>query len=252
MSGPATGEKLPEDVLARRATLPVKVAPVVLDGNFVRLEPLNLDRDASALYAVSNGQPAELGDRSVDAYDSDALIWRYMPAGPFTNLEEYRAYLQALIDMPDGLAMCVFHQATGRQVGVTTFMSNAPAHLKIELGNIWYSPLVQRTPANLESTSLMLRHAFTLGYRRLEWKCNALNERSRRAALRMGFTFEGVQDAHLIVKGLNRDTAWFRILDSEWPGVRAQLEAMLDRQEERPSSLLKSGPATIPGLPACD
>jgi RimJ/RimL family protein N-acetyltransferase len=229
MSKPATGEKLPDDVLARRSALPVKVAPVTLNGRFVRLEPLDLERDAAALYAVSNGQPADLGDRSIDAYDSDALIWRYMPAGPFTSLEDYREYLQALVDMPDGLAMCVVHQATGRQVGVTTFMSNAPAHLKIELGNIWYSPLVQRTPANLESTYLMLRYTFDLGYRRLEWKCNALNERSRRSALRMGFTFEGVQDAHLIVKGLNRDTAWFRILDHEWPEVSERLETMLER-----------------------
>jgi RimJ/RimL family protein N-acetyltransferase len=229
MNEAASGYKLPDDVLARRSTLPVKVAPVTLDGRFVRLEPLDLERDAAALYAVSNGQPAELGERTTDAYDADALIWRYMPAGPFTGIEDYRTYLQALVDMPDGMAMCVVHKATGRQVGVTTFMSNAPAHLKIELGNIWYSPLVQRTPANLESTYLMLRHTFDLGYRRLEWKCNALNERSRRSALRMGFTFEGVQDAHLIVKGLNRDTAWFRILDSEWPGVRSQLEAMLAR-----------------------
>jgi RimJ/RimL family protein N-acetyltransferase len=223
------GAQLTDEVLARRSELPLSVDPVTLEGRVVRLEPLDIERDAPALHAVSNGQAIQLGERSVDAYDPDALVWRYMPAGPFANIDEFRSYLEALVQMPDGLCMCVFDVPTGQQVGVTTFMSNVPAHLKIELGNIWYSPLVQRTPANTESTYLMLRHAFDLGYRRVEWKCNALNERSRRAALRMGFTFEGVQDAHLIVKGRNRDTAWFRILETEWPEVKLQLEAMLAR-----------------------
>jgi RimJ/RimL family protein N-acetyltransferase len=117
--------------------------------------------------------------------------------------------------------------ATGRQVGVLNYMNNFPEHLKIELGSIWYSPLVQRTNANLEATYLTLKHAFELGYRRLEWKCNALNERSRRAALRMGFQFEGIQEAHMIIKGRNRDTAWYRLLDGEWAQVKPHLEGML-------------------------
>jgi RimJ/RimL family protein N-acetyltransferase len=111
---------------------------------------------------------------------------------------------------------------------MTTFMSNSPENLKIELGGIWYSPLVQGTHANTEATYLMLGHAFALGYRRVEWKCNDRNYRSRRAALRMGFQFEGIQEAHFIVKGRNRDTAWFRILDHEWVAVKMQLERMLE------------------------
>jgi RimJ/RimL family protein N-acetyltransferase len=110
---------------------------------------------------------------------------------------------------------------------MTNFMSNSPEHLKIELGGIWYSPIVQRTAANTEATYLMLNHAFGLGYRRVEWKCNALNERSRRAALRMGFQFEGIQESHMIMKGRNRDTAWFRILVHEWSAVEAHLRALL-------------------------
>jgi RimJ/RimL family protein N-acetyltransferase len=106
-------------------------------------------------------------------------------------------------------------------------MNNYPEHLKIELGGIWYSPVVQRTPANTEATYLMLGHAFELGYRRVEWKCNSYNERSRRAALRMGFKFEGIQEGHMIVKGRNRDTAWFRIVDAEWFTVKAHLEKLL-------------------------
>ena len=123
--------------------------------------------------------------------------------------------------------LCVEDVATGQPVGVVTFMSNFPEHLKIELGNIWYTPLVQGTGANREATYLMLRHAFGLGYRRVEWKCDALNARSRHTAERMGFTFEGVQQAHFIVKDRNRDTAWFRILDHEWPAVEARLRAMM-------------------------
>ena len=221
------GEHLSDEILARRATLPVKPAPVTLEGRVVRLEPLDLERDAAALHAVSNGQPARLGDREVGEYDADADVWRYMTAGPFATAADFAAYTRGLMETPNLLALCVFDVATGRPVGVTTLMSNAPEHLKIELGNIWYSPLVQRTHANLESTYLMLRHCFELGYRRVEWKCNSLNERSRRAALRMDFQFEGIQESHFIINNRNRDTAWYRILDREWPEVRAQLEGML-------------------------
>lgn len=221
------GERLSDEQLALRSKLPLKPDPVVLEGRFVRLEQLDIERDAAPLHAVSSGEPIELGERRVEAYDADELIWRYLGFGPFSDVEGFRAYLRVLLDTPDALTMCVFDRASGRQVGVATFMSNVPSALKIELGNIWYSPVVQGSPANTEATYLMLRHAFGLGYRRLEWKCNALNMRSRRAAERIGFQFEGVQEAHLIVKERNRDTAWFRILDHEWPDRRAQLEAML-------------------------
>ncbi len=120
------------------------------------------------------------------------------------------------MDNPSGLCLCVLDRATGRQVGVTNFLNNAPEHLRIELGSIWYSPLVQGTGANTEATYLMLRHAFGLGYRRVEWKCNVRNTRSYRAALRMGFTYEGTLEAYAIATGCNRDSAWFRILDTEW------------------------------------
>ena len=220
----APGERLPDEVLARRAELPLKPAPVTLEGTSVRLAPLDLARDVEALHAVSNGQPAALGVRRVAAYDADAVIWRFMHAGPFAGVAELATYLRAQVEAPDGLCLCVFDRPTGRPVGVTNYMNNAPEHLKVELGGIWYSPLAQRTGANAEATALMLRHAFALGYRRVEWKCDARNARSRAAALRMRFTFEGVQEAHFIIKGCNRDTAWFRMLDHEWPAVRVELE----------------------------
>lgn len=219
--------RLPEEVLARRAELPLKPAPVTLQGRYVHLAPLDPARDAAALHAVSNGSLQQLTLRSVEAYDADALIWRYLSGGPFADAAALAAWLRPQVEAPNGLPLSVFDSATGHPIGVANFMANMPEHLKIELGSIWYSPLAQRTHANLETTYLMLAHAFRLGYRRLEWKCDALNERSRRAARRMGFQCEGIQARHYIVKGRSRDTAWFRILDDEWARVKKQLEDML-------------------------
>jgi len=218
---------LSDDILARRALLPLKPNAVTLTGKYVRLLPLNVERDKGALYAATNGSSITLNGRSVVAYDADEIVWRYMAAGPFATLEAFEGYLRRLTDAPNALAFCVLDNASGQQIGSASLMSNAPEHLKIEIGSVWYSPIVQRTGANTEATYLMLCHAFELGYRRVEWKCNALNERSRHSALRMGFTFEGIQDFHMIIKGQSRDTAWFRILDREWPDVKRHLEGLL-------------------------
>lgn len=226
---PKVGEKLASEVLDRRATLPRKPRPVILEGGIVRLVPLDLERDVEALHAASDGRPATWGERRAGTYDPDAAVWRYMPAGPFRDPAGLAGYLRTLLAAPDGLCLCVTDPGSGQQLGVVNYQANLPEHLKIELGGIWYSPVAQRTGANIEATYLMLEHAFGLGYRRVEWKCDALNERSRRAAERLGFTFEGIQDAHYIVKGRNRDTAWFRIVEHEWPRVREGLGAILRR-----------------------
>ena len=219
--------KILEPVLAKRTLLLDKPSPVHLKGKYIKLEPLILERDAQPLFEISNGSAIQLGDRSVQAYDADELIWRYMFDGPFKNPNELIASLQPQINASNGCCLCVFDIATGKQIGVANLMNNFPAHLKIELGGIWYSPIVQKSLANTEATYLMLKHCFELGYRRVEWKCHSLNERSRKAALRIGFQFEGIQENHMIVKNCNRDTAWFRILDHEWPDVRQNLEDML-------------------------
>lgn len=219
--------ELPAEVLAKRQTLPLKMNPVTLEGRFVRLVPLDVERDTEVLFRISNGEPIALGGRTVEVYDADEMVWRWMGGGPFENAEAMKPYLRGSVDAPNGLALCVIDRELAHPVGVATYMNNVPEHLKVELGSIWYSPIAQRTKANLETTYLMLAHAFELGYRRLEWKCNALNERSRRAALRMGFQFEGIQDSHFILKNRSRDTAWYRMLDSEWPTVKERLEEML-------------------------
>lgn len=229
MGDPARGVPLDDEVLGRRALLPLKPAPVTLTGQNVQLRPLDLAGDVPTLFAISNGQPASLGAREIGAYDADAVIWRYMSGGPFADPDGLAGWLRGQVDAPNVLCLAVVERASGQPIGSVTFMSNEPNHLKIELGSIWYSPLAQRTGANTEATYLMLGHAFGLGYRRVEWKCDALNARSRRAALRMGFTFEGIQEAHYIIKGLNRDTAWFRMLDHEWPAARLNLEYLLSQ-----------------------
>ncbi len=204
-------------MLARRERLPVKPAPVVLTGARVVLRPLDLDDHVEALFAVSCGAPVVVGDRRVDAYDADERIWRWMKSGPHAHVAALRAYLAAQVAAADMLPMVVIDRPSAHPVGVAAFMSNAPGDLRIELGSIWYGPIAQGTGASREATMLMLGHVFGLGYRRVEWKCDSLNERSRRAAISYGFRFEGIQHSHYIVKGKNRDTAWYRMLDHEWP-----------------------------------
>jgi RimJ/RimL family protein N-acetyltransferase len=198
-------ERLPADVLARRAQLPRKPAAVVLTGTLVELRPLDLDADVDELHAISSGPDA--GER----------VWKFMSGGPFADASALRAWLAAQAAAEDGRPFTVWMR--GRRVGVANLMANQPQHLKIELGSIWYGQAAQRTGASREATALLLRHVFGLGYRRAEWKCNALNEASRRAALSYGFTFEGIQEAHYIIKDANRDTAWYRMLSHEWAAM---------------------------------
>ncbi len=224
----SNGAILSDSVLLCAKTLPARPDDVILDGRYVQLVPLQMEHDLEALHAVSNGNPINLNGKALEAYDSEELIWRYMSAGPFANTGQLASFLIPQVEAENGLCFCVLDKHSKQQVGVCNYMNNFPAHLKLELGNIWYSPIVQRTNTNLEATYLLLKHAFNLGYRRVEWKCDSLNHRSRRAALRMGFQFEGIQEQHFIIKGRNRDTAWYRILDHEWPAIQMSLEVMLD------------------------
>lgn len=221
------GPKIDPTQLARAATLPIKPAAVELVGPRVRLLPADVARDAAGLFSVSNGQPVEVGARAIGAYDPMSLIWRYLRYGPFANADECARYLTELAAPPDILPMTLFDLASGQAIGSLSFMSNVPSLLKIELGHIWVAPVMQGSGVIYEAVYLMLRHCFDLGYRRLEWKCDALNERSRRTALRAGFQFEGIQEYHGITRGHSRDTAWYRILDREWPEVRKRLEEKL-------------------------
>ena len=195
-----------------------------LEGRYVSLVPVDPVRHTPGLFASAHDGSAEA-----------ERMWMYLPYGPWPDEDAMRSWVEGLPASDDPLFFTVV-EATGDPVGVVTFMNIDPTMRHLELGNIWYSPRAQGTRANTESTYLMLRSAFdALGYRRVEWKCDALNARSRAAALRLGFSFEGIFRQHMIINGRNRDTAWFAMLDHEWPAVKANMERWLG--EDPPPSL---------------
>lgn len=222
----AVGPVVDPASLARRATLPRKPAPVELTGPRVLLRPLELPADAGPLHAASDGRALRLGACHVGAYDPERLVWRYLSGGPFTDAETLGAWLGTQDAASDGRPFAVVDRASGQPVGVANIMANAPDHLRAELGSIWYGPVVQGAGYNAEAIWLLLRHLFGLGYRRVEWKCDSRNLRSRAAALRMGFRFEGIFEHHHIIKDRERDTAWFRMLRGEWPEAEPRLTAL--------------------------
>lgn len=189
--------------------------PITLAGRFVTLIPLNPKLHAAALY-----------DATKSPQHDD--LWKYLFDGPFATRADFDARLAQMAATRDPLFLTIIDNASGRAVGYASFMRIEPAHRCIEVGSILYTPALQRTPGATEAMYLMARHVFEdLGYRRYEWKCNDLNLPSRRAALRLGFTFEGIFRQHMIVKGRNRDTAWYSMLDTEWPIRRKNFEQWL-------------------------
>jgi RimJ/RimL family protein N-acetyltransferase len=172
--------------------------------------------------------PAKHGAALWDAVKGHDDLWDYMGQGPFADEAALRAFLEERSATTDPFAYAVIDKASGKAQGIVCLMEIRPGARVIEIGNIVYSPLLQRTRNGTEIQYLMARYVFDeLGYRRYEWKCNALNMPSRRAARRFGFTYEGTFRQHMIVKGRNRDTAWFAMLDNEWPGRRAAFERWL-------------------------
>lgn len=195
-------------------TPPPAPGGVTREGRYVRLEPL-ATRHAAALHAAFTGP------------GSDGL-WTYMPSGPFAREADYVAWVETVAESADPAFVAILVDA--RPVGVASFLRATPAMGTIEVGYITYAPALQRTRAATEAMTLMAGWAFEAGYRRYEWKCNARNAPSRRAAQRLGFSFEGVFRQHMIVKGQSRDTAWFAMTDGDWPGIAAAHQAWLDPQ----------------------
>jgi RimJ/RimL family protein N-acetyltransferase len=186
-----------------------------LDGRFVTLLPLEAADHADDLFDAAGGL-----DR--------APLWDYMPDGPFPDRQAFREHIARKAQSADPLFYAILDKTSGKAVGHATLMRIDTANRVIETGNILFSPLLQQKPGATESMYLLARYVFDeLGYRRYEWKCNDLNAPSKTAAARLGFTFEGVFRQHMIVKGRNRDTAWFSMLDTEWPAVKRAFEAWL-------------------------
>jgi RimJ/RimL family protein N-acetyltransferase len=188
---------------------------VSLDGRFATLVPLVADLHAESLWA------AGLDDRANDS------LWLYMGDGPFADFDSFRAAVARKATAEDAVFFAII--VDGRALGYVSLMRIDAANRVVEVGNILYTPLLQRTPAATEAMFLLMQYVFDgLGYRRYEWKCNSCNEPSRLAAARLGFVYEGLFRQHMIIKGRNRDTAWFSLLDSEWPGRKKAFLEFLD------------------------
>lgn len=185
-----------------------------LTGRLCRVERLDPGRHAADLFDANLRDPSHRN-------------WTYLPYGPFESLETYRQWMESECMNHDPMFHAIVDAESGKAVGVASYLRITPAQGSIEVGHINYSPLLQSRPAATEAMYLMMQRVFELGYRRYEWKCDALNEKSCAAARRLGFTYEGTFRQAAIYKGRNRDTAWFSILDSEWPDMKQAFENWL-------------------------
>lgn len=187
-----------------------------LSGRYCRLERIDVERHAAELFEAFQAAP-------------DLRHWTYLYAGPFHNLDDYRDYLASLVPLADPMHYAVIDLASGKAVGTLALMRIDPNNGVIEVGSVTYSPRMQRTRLSTDAMAVLLRHVFSdLGYRRLEWKCDSLNQPSRTAALRYGFSFEGIFRQAVVTRGRNRDTAWFSIIDSEVPALLQAYEQWLE------------------------
>ena len=212
-------------------------------GIYGLVEPVDPDRHAADLHAANS-------------LDSNGRNWTYLSRDGFADLEAYRDWLVTMTQADDPVLHAIVDASTGKAVGVAAYMRIDPEMGAIEVGNLNFSPLLQRTRLATEAMFLMMRRAFDeLGYRRYEWKCDSLNAPSRRAAERLGFSFEGIFRQAIVYKGRNRDTAWFSIVDREWPALRGAFEQWLSttnfdesgRQRRRLADLIERARADHSG-----
>ena len=188
---------------------------IFIEGRYCRLEPLAAARHAADLYAAYGAAP-------------DGRDWTYMTVGPFVDAASYATYARQAARSADPLHYALVDRQSGAAVGTLALMRIDPANGVIEVGGVAFSPAAQRTVLSTEAHYLLMKYVFDdLGYRRYEWKCDSLNTPSRQAALRLGFSFEGVFRQALIYKSRSRDTAWFSVVDGEWPALRAAFERWL-------------------------
>ena len=213
MSDLEAGLPIGPEVPAHEASRPTRTR---IEGRDVVLVPIDVAAHGPQLYALSHGPERE-------------AQWMYLWDGPYPSQEAFLENLAVKAVSDDPFFFSILERATGHAVGVASYLRITPKDRVIEVGSILFTPRLQRTRGATEAMYLMARHAFdTLGYRRYEWKCNNRNEPSKRAAERFGFKFEGVFRQHMIVKGENRDTAWYSIVDTEWPALKRAYEEWLD------------------------
>lgn len=193
-------------------TAPPPPSGVAMDGRYARLEPLNAEAHAALLFR---------------GYEDHDAVWDYLGYGPFHSVAAYHRWIKSVAGQADPFFFAIFDKDAGVWGGVASFLSIKPDSGTIEIGHINLSPGLQGTRAATEAIFLMMKWAFEAGYRRFEWKCDALNRPSRRAAQRLGLNFEGVFRQHLVVKGRNRDTAWFAAIDKDWPSLSSAYDVWL-------------------------
>ena len=194
---------------------------MTLEGRYCRLEPLEAEKHAALLF---------------DAFEGQDYLYDYLPAGPFHSAAQYHRWVKDVTTDQSSLFFAVFDLGKQAYLGVLSFLRIAPEAGSIEVGNINFSESMQRSPTSTEAIYLLMQWAFENGYRRFEWKCNALNAPSRRSAQRLGFSYEGIFRQALVVKGRNRDTAWFAMIDAEWPALKEAYRVWLD-----PSNFQRDG-----------
>lgn len=209
----ALGQPIGFSVAGWRAPRPPSREPMI--GRRCRLEVLDAARHADDLFAANQ-------------LDTENRIWTYLPYGPFETPSAYRAWVESVANGEDPLFHAVIDADSGKAVGVASFLRITPAAGCIEVGHINFSPSLQRTRAATECMFLMMKRVFEAGYRRYEWKCDALNAGSRAAAQRLGFSYEGIFRQATVYKGRNRDTAWYAMIDTEWPALEEAFESWLD------------------------
>lgn len=211
---------------------PLRPPRTAMTGRYCRVEPIDPARHAEDLYRANSADPSNRN-------------FTYLSIGPFETFDTYRQWTTSAVKSEDPLFHAIIDAATGRAVGIASYMRIEPANGVVEVGHLNYSPLLQRKPAATEAMHLMMKRAFELGYRRYEWKCDSLNAASRAAAQRLGFSYEGVFRQSSIYKGRNRDTAWYAMIDSEWPELDRAFQRWLapanfdaqGKQRERLSDL---------------
>ena len=196
-------------------TPPVRPPAEPMIGRYCRLERLDADRDGQSLF---------------DAYalDSESRNWTYLPQGPFESYAEFHIWLSDMAKLDDPFFFTIINAESQTSVGIASYLRITPPAGSIEIGHIHYSPLLQRKPAATEAMYLMMKQAFALGYRRYEWKCDALNAPSRAAAQRLGLSYEGIFRQATVYKQRNRDTSWYATIDQEWPDLKQAFEQWLD------------------------
>lgn len=194
-------------------TPPLAPEPMVLDGTYCRLEPLSAEKHAALLFA---------------AFAEHDENFDYLPAGPFHSAAQFHRWVKEATADPSMSFFAVFHKGKQIYTGLLSFLRISPAAGSIEVGNIIFSHEMQRSTCATEAIYLLMQWVFEAGYRRFEWKCDALNKPSRRAAQRFGFSYEGIFRQALVYKGRNRDTAWFAMIDTEWPALKEAYRVWLD------------------------